>query len=429
MIDASIQHKLHGRESDALACVQVRLSANLKAQTVEELRGRRRALHLAAFDYANAETARSLARVASEGIAEARLARDPMRAMEHELWLQTGGKEADLAGCGVADGKVTFTVEGLLGYLLRGCEAVRARHAAAEAEERFADDGAYRAMAGEMLAACTAAESCLHWYLEDPGRMAETLMRTTLMAGHRSYLGFLERTLPAEGEARAVAAGRLCRAMGAMGASADEEDAEGLTALMRAAADGAGARVLRSLVAARAGVEARDRGAYKATAVWWAAYQGHAEAVAELGRLGADVNAVGEPGAFDSTPMYIAAHEGHVGAIEALGRLGADVNRAVLNGSTPLYAAAAQGHIVAVEALGRLGADVNRAENEGMTPVLAAVIFDHAETVEALVRLGADLNLATKGCSTPLDGFTPLGIARRMGRSSAVAALERLGAL
>ena len=73
------------------------------------------------------------------------------------------------------------------------------------------------------------------------GVQMESVMRETITARHRTYLAFLERTLPAaEGEARAAAAGRLCRAMGAMQASADEADAEGLTPLMRAAADGAG---------------------------------------------------------------------------------------------------------------------------------------------------------------------------------------------
>jgi len=110
---------------------QVRLSANVKAPTVEELLDRRRALHLAGFAYANAETARTLARLAEEGDAEQRFQRDPHKIVELQGWLKRGGKEADLVGCVVAGGRITFTVAGLLGYLARGCEVVRARHAAA----------------------------------------------------------------------------------------------------------------------------------------------------------------------------------------------------------------------------------------------------------------------------------------------------------
>jgi hypothetical protein len=260
----------------------VRITANLKALTVEELRGRKRAMHLAAFDYANAETARTLERIAGEERAEERLQRDPNRVLSVDEWLKMGGEEENLAECVVADGRVTFTVKGLLGKLRRDCEAVRARHAAAEAE-RFASDGAYRAMVGEMLATGAAAVSCLRLYLEDPGNQMGSQMRYLLMTGHRMYLGYLARTLPVAGWDRAATAGRLCRALGAMEASADERDAEGLTPLMRAAADGAGSLVLRSLVAARAELEARD--VDERTALYIAAEGGHADVVEALGRL------------------------------------------------------------------------------------------------------------------------------------------------
>ena len=176
--------------------------------------------------------------------------------------------------------------------------------------------------------------------------------------------------------------------MGVMQSSADEVDAEGLTPLMRAAADGAGGRVLRCLVAARADVGARDSTKGR-TALYLAASFGHAEAVEALARLGGDVNATAEPGAFDCTPMYIAAQEGHTAAIEALGRLGADVNRASKDGRTPVYAASRSGHAAVIEALGRMGADVNRANNNGWTPLGSATHNGHAAAVETLLRLGA----------------------------------------
>jgi hypothetical protein len=363
---------------------QVRITANLKTLTVEELRGRKRAMHLAAFDYANAETARTLERIAGEEGAEERLQRDPIRFLTVDQWLKWGGKEENLAGCVVADGCVTFTVKGLLGKLRRDCEAVRARHAAAAAE-RFAGDGAYRAMVGEMLATGAAAVSNLRLYLEDPGRSMENRMRGLFMTGHRRYLGYLARTLPAAGGERAAAAARLCRALGAMEASADERDAEGLTPLMRAAADGAGQLVLRSLVAARAELEARD--VNERTALYIAAAGGHADVVEVLGRLGADLNAAAYQD-FDLTPVWNAASDGHVEVVEALGRLGADVNRATLDGTTPVYRAAQMGHTAVIEALGQLGADVNRANDDGWTPLKSAQALGHLKAVAALERLG-----------------------------------------
>ena len=364
---------------------QVRINANLKAATVEELRGRKRAMHLAAFDYTNAETARTLARLAAEGSAEERVARDPFRSFSLQAWLQTGGKEEDLAECVVTGDELNFTVEGLLGKLRRCCEAVRTRHGASPAE-RFAVDGAYRALAEEMLATSAAAVSCLRLYLEDQDNPIEALMRTSMMTSHRAYVGFLWRTLPAAGEARAAAAGRLCQALGLMEASPDEVDAEGFTPLMRAAVNGSGARVLQSLAAARADLEARD-GERNRTAFFLAAEAGHAEVVEALGQLGADVDATADP-AFQTAPVYIAAQNGFVEVVEVLGQLGADVNRALLDGRTPMYAAAQMGHTAVIEALGRLGADPNRANNIGRTPLGVAHQNTHWEAAAALERLG-----------------------------------------
>ncbi len=116
---------------------------------------------------------------------------------------------------------------------------------------------------------------------------------------------------------------------------------EGLTPLLRAAADGAGARVLRCLAAEGADLEAGD--AKGSTALIWVAEMGHAEAVVELGLLGANLDAVGWPGAFDVTAMWMVAQQGFVVVIKALGRFSADVNQALLDGRTPVYAAAGKG--------------------------------------------------------------------------------------
>ena len=401
--------------------VKVRLNINLKAATIKELLSRRRTMHLSAFEYANAETARALQHIATEIRAEERLQGDPWRTgVDLQEWLQAGGKEEDLVGCVVAGGKITFTVEALSAYLRRGCESVLNRHAGAAAE-RFAADGAYRAMATEKIAAGAAAESGLRLYLEDTGWDMENVMRTSPMGLHRAYLGFLERTLPTTGREREVAAVRLCLALGAMEASPHEVDADGLTPLMRAAADGAGARVLRSLAAARADLEARDQG-FKATALWWAARCGHADAAIELARLGAEVNTTRQDGVSNDAPIYMASSRGFVDVVEALGRLGADVNYAVLDGRTPVKAAACCGHTSVVEALGRLGADLNQPDKDGWTPSHSAAQQGHTAVIEVLGQLGADVDRVDN------SGYTPVHAAIQNGHTAVVKALGRLGA-
>ena len=342
-----------GGAGGVVTVVPVRVSANLKALTVEELRTPKRDMHVGAFRYLLDEARRELDRIArEEGDLEARIMRDIKRMFPLKEFLELGGRAEDLLP-GMSDGTaVTFTAAGLLARLAGAVEAVAARHAAVP-PGRFADGEAYRALVAEMHDAAAAAACGLRWYLEDPGVQAPQVMRFSLPELRRRYLGFLERTLPAEGAARAAAAGRLCRALGAMGAAADEADAEGLAPLLRAAADGAGARVLRGLVAARADVNGRDA-RYGRTALYLAAGAGHADAVEALARLGGDVNAAERT--MGITPTNIAAQEGHVAVIEALGRLGADVNRAKSDGVTPLGMARQQGHTAAADALRRLGA-------------------------------------------------------------------------
>jgi hypothetical protein len=367
--------------------VPVRINANGKALTVEELCTQKKDMHLAAFRHLLAETARDLDRIAEDERAHERLACDPLRVMELDDWLSTGGRQEDLLP-GMSDGtEVTFSVAGLLARIGRQCEAVLERHAAV-APERYNDDEAFRHTVAEMLETKAAAVATLRGYIADTSMPMECVMRDTLATRHRAYLAFLERTLPTEGEARAAAAGRLCRAMGAMQSSADEVDEEGLTPLMRAAVDGAGGRVLRCLVAARADVNRRDTTEDR-TALYLAAECGQAEAVEALALLGGDVDAASEPEVFDATPIWIAAQEGHTAVIETLARLGADVNRAVKDGRTPVYMAAHGGHTAAIEALCRLGADLNRASNRGNTPLTIATDKGHAAAADALRRLGA----------------------------------------
>jgi ankyrin repeat protein len=401
-----------------LTMVPVRINANAKSLTVEELRTQKKDMHVNAFGHLNAETARDLARTVEEERAEDRLARDSLRVVDLQGWIQSGGRLEWLLP-GMSDGtRVTFTMAGLLARIGWQCEAVLGRHAAM-APERYYDDEAFRHAVAEMLETRAAAVATLRGYMEDRGANMEMVMRDTIVNRRRVYLSFLERTLPAEGEARAAAAVQLCRAIGA--SSADEADAEGLTPLMRAAADGAGARVLRCLVAARADVNCREAKLGR-TALWHAAWFGHAEAVEALARLGGDVDSAAEPGAFDVTPAWIAAQEGHTGVIEALGRHGADVNRAGKDGRTPVYAAAEKGHAAAIGALGRLGADANRANGKGWTPVYVAAAYGRSAAVEALGRLGADANRAGE------DGRTPVYIAATFGHAAAIEALGRLGA-
>jgi hypothetical protein len=210
-----------------LTMVPVRINANGMANTVEELHTQKKDMHLNAFCYLLDETARDLELIAEEEHAHDRLARDPLRVLGEKRWLDDGGKLGWILP-GMLDGmRVTFTVPGLLECIVRQCKAVLELHAAV-VPERYNDDEAFRHNVAEMLETRAATLGTLHRYIEDPGVQIATVMQSTITTQHRAYLAFLERTLPAAGEARAAAAVLLCQAMGAMQSSADEADATAL---------------------------------------------------------------------------------------------------------------------------------------------------------------------------------------------------------
>ena len=289
----------------------MQIRANLKAGTVEELQGRKRAMHLAAFAGAVAEARRDLERVAREGGIGPRLARDP-------------------GAC--AAGR-------FLGSIEARCRAVMERHAAVPAEA-YAADEAYRALVVEMLDTKAAALSTLRFFLENDSFGTHMLMNVIPMrAAHRMYLALLEGRLPEGGPERAAAALRLCRTMGLVHAGADDRDADGWTRLMRAAADGDPPRAVRCLVAAGADPNAREP-VHGVPALSFAVQNGHDHLLEVLAGLGADVNAASGERNLGSTPLHIAVQSGSPSAVGILLRLGADAHARGANGApTPLEAA------------------------------------------------------------------------------------------
>jgi hypothetical protein len=179
-------------EGGLLTMVPVRINAN-KELTVDELHTQKKKMHVNAFRYQLAETARDLQRIAEDEGAHNRLEDDPSKKCDLQDWLRTGGKLECLLS-GMSDGtQVTFTVAGLLARIRRQCKAVLERHETMD-PERYNDDEAFRHTVTEMLETRVAAVSTLRGYIEDPGALMEAMMKATLMGCHRGYLSFLERT-------------------------------------------------------------------------------------------------------------------------------------------------------------------------------------------------------------------------------------------
>jgi len=121
-----------------------------------------------------------------------------------------------------------------------------------------------------------------------------------------------------------------------------------LTRLLRAAVWASKIDEVRSLISKGADVNAGP-----ATALHYAAEQGHGDVAELLLGKGADVNAENNGGA---TPLHIAVYNAHKDVAELLIAKGADINAAAKDGTTPLQIAKDEGNKEIVELLRKHGA-------------------------------------------------------------------------
>ncbi|KAM7188963.1 hypothetical protein V8F33_010297 [Rhypophila sp. PSN 637] len=119
------------------------------------------------------------------------------------------------------------------------------------------------------------------------------------------------------------------------------------------------------------------------TGVHVAAYFGVGEAVVELLKAGADVNAKDDDG---GTPLQWASRNGHNSVVQQLLVAGADVNAKAIDGGTPLHWASGNGHDSVVQQLLEAGADVNAKDYYGGTPLEWASASGHNSVVQQLLQ-------------------------------------------
>ena len=318
----------------------VRVNANLKTRTIEELVDQKKDMHIAAFKFLIHEIDEELHRISIQQEADTRLLSDESRDESH-------------------------SVDGFIARIVEQCKDVLSKQEAYDAS-KYIDVKEFRRIVLEMIDVKIMAISKLQEWLENKeGSKIRFRWGSPLRTAHRRWIAYLEkRHANFPPEQKMASALHLCKVIGLIVASADERDAEGETSLMRASVEGRAREFLRLLVEA-----------------------------------GADPNAARDDGV---TAMWLASQFGRESCILSLVELKASVTQAAKDGATPVYIAAQQGFHNSIQVLHQRKADVTIADNKGFTPIHQAAMNGHFACVKLLVDLKGDLQARTSKSETPL---------------------------
>lgn len=177
-----------------------------------------------------------------------------------------------------------------------------------------------------------------------------------------------------------------------------------LQQFLRQAAQAGRIDFVRTALSGGAGVSINGCDEHGASALFYAAMQGHVEVVKLLLSGGATVDGLTND---DESALFIASRGGHAEVVSTLLESKAKPDQAESVGSvTALYVASLQGYTAIVDLLVAAGANTQLAIKSGAAPLHAACWHGHTGAVTALLKAKADLEQTTSDA-----GASPLFVA------------------
>jgi ankyrin repeat protein len=368
--------------------VPVKVNLNLKTETSEELKEKKKRLHVVSARAMVQELRYELGEWAKSAEAAARLEKD------------TTGKQSGII---FSTYPSNFNLATFSGAIVKQCEDVVKRHEAAPLEE-YVNDCTFRALVGEMLDTKAWANEKRELYMMDRSQYISFLQGFSLRQTHRRWLGFLNKTFgsaAAGSSERKFASLELLSSRGLALQGVDKKNVDGEGVMAQAGADGWQASDIAAAAAAGADVNATGSDGHNGVAN--AARFGNAVSLAALLSAGGNFK--------QNFSVFNAAENGHTDCLKLLLDAGGDVTKCNKDGDSSINVAAANGHTDCLKLLLDARGDVNKCNNSVASPIYAAAANGHIDCLKLLLDAGGNINKCNK------DGESPIYIAAQKGRA------------
>jgi hypothetical protein len=254
--------------ADARCSMTVRLNANLGAATVDQLREKKKEMHLASARLLADEVKQEVEQLAASVESLERKKRDA------SVW-EVGAYQK-------------FSEK-----IYQQCDAIVERHRNTPAVD-YVNDYSFRSLVSEILNMKSWAKEKWQLWLKDESKYITLVLNVSLLECHRQWLSYLRKRLRdvgSDSDERPSLCVELLRSKGLIKAAAlGEVNAEGEDLIIAAGADGWSTEDVRALVMAGADVAAADDNGR--TGVWAAASCGNVSTLKALLAAGGDASTI-----------------------------------------------------------------------------------------------------------------------------------------